>query len=90
MNKTQLIEAVAKQGEMTKTLAGIAVDAVLTGIKTGLQEDGEVSLTGFGSFAVTEREARQGRNPMTGEAIQIAASKAVKFKAGQALKDAVA
>lgn len=90
MNKSQLIEAVAKQGEMTKTHAGIAVEAVLNGIKTGLQEDGEVALTGFGSFAVAEREARQGRNPKTGEAIEIAASKAVKFKAGQALKDAVA
>jgi len=90
MNKSQLIEAVAKSGEMTKVQAGSTVDVVLGAIKTGLQEDGEVAITGFGAFNVTERAARQGRNPATGEAIELAASKGVKFKAGKDLKEAIA
>ncbi|VVE55572.1 DNA-binding protein HU [Pandoraea iniqua] len=89
MNKSQLIEAVAKNAEQTKAQAAQSVDAVLDAIRIGLQEDGDVSLSGFGTFGVSQREARTGRNPATGEAIEIAASNAVKFKAGKTLKDAV-
>lgn len=89
MNKSQLIDAVAKNAELTKAQAAQSVDAVLDAIQLGLQEDGDVALSGFGTFAVTAREARTGRNPSTGESIHIAASKAVKFKPGRALKDAV-
>nr|WP_258170093.1 HU family DNA-binding protein [Burkholderia multivorans] len=89
MNKSQLIDAVAKNAELTKAQAAQSVDAVLGAIQLGLQEDGDVALSGFGTFGVSVRQARTGRNPATGESIQIAASKAVKFKPGKALKDAV-
>ncbi|MBJ9695903.1 HU family DNA-binding protein [Burkholderia cenocepacia] len=89
MNKSQLIDAVAKNAELTKAQAAQSVEAVLDAIQLGLQEDGDVALSGFGTFSVSAREARTGRNPATGESIQIAASKAVKFKPGKALKDAV-
>ena len=89
MNKSQLIDAVAKSAELTKTQATQSVDAVLDAIRLGLEEDGDVALSGFGTFGVSERGARTGRNPRTGGTITIAASRAVKFKAGKALKDAV-
>ncbi|WP_322037214.1 HU family DNA-binding protein [Burkholderia cepacia] len=89
MNKSQLIDAVAKSTGLTKVQASESIDAVLDGICLGLQEDGDVALAGFGTFGVSAREARTGRNPATGETIQIAASKAVKFKAATALKAAV-
>lgn len=89
MNKAELIEAVAEQAEMTKAEAGRAVDAVVASITDAMSKQDDVSLIGFGTFTVRERAARSGRNPQTGETIQIAAAKVPAFKAGKALKDAV-
>ena len=89
MNKGDLIEAVAAGANLSKADASRAVDAVLDGITGALKSGGSVSLVGFGTFSVKSRAARQGRNPRTGETIQIAASKVPGFKAGKALKDAV-
>lgn len=89
MTKGELVDAVATDTGMPKTQADAAVNAVLDSIKKGLQEDKEVRLVGFGTFEVRYRKARTGRNPQTGETIQIAASNTVGFKAGKALKDAV-
>ena len=89
MNKGDLIEAVAAGANLSKADASRAVDAVLDGITGALRSGGSVSLVGFGTFSVKSRAARQGRNPRTGETIQIAASKVPGFKAGKALKDAV-
>ena len=89
MTKGDLVEAVAREMGMPKTQADAAVDAVLNGIKMGLRKDREVRLVGFGTFEVRHRKARTGRNPQTGQTIQIAASNTVGFKVGKALKDAV-
>lgn len=89
MNKGELIEAVAGTADLSRAEATKAVDAVLDNITRTLQSGGTVSLVGFGTFTVKSRAARTGRNPRTGEAIQIAASKVPGFKAGKALKDAV-
>ncbi len=89
MNKAELIEAVAARADLTKTDAGSAVDAVFGAIESSLSRGDSVSLIGFGTFSVSDRAARTGRNPRTGETIQIAASRAAKFKAGKGLKDAV-
>ena len=89
MNKAELIEAVAEHAEMTKAEAGRAIDAVVSSITAAMQKQDDVSLIGFGTFTVRERAARAGRNPQTGETIQIAAAKVPAFKAGKALKDAV-
>jgi len=89
MNKGDLIEAVAGQAGLSKADAGRAVDAVVGSITNALQGGNQVSLVGFGTFTVKSRAARMGRNPRTGEAIQIKASKVPGFKAGKALKDAV-
>jgi len=89
MNKGDLIEAVAGSTDMSKADSGRAVDAVIEAITKALKKGGTVSLVGFGTFTVKKRAARQGRNPRTGEAIQIKASKVPGFKAGKALKDAV-
>jgi DNA-binding protein HU-beta len=89
MNKGDLIEAVAGQAGLSKADAGRAVDAVVGSITDALQGGNQVSLVGFGTFTVKSRAARMGRNPRTGEAIQIKASKVPGFKAGKALKDAV-
>ena len=89
MNKTELVEAVAEAADLSKTDAGKAVDAVLDVITGALKKGDQVTLVGFGTFEVRDRAARTGRNPKTGEAIQIKASKAPAFKAGKALKDAV-
>ncbi len=89
MNKNDLIAAVADAAGISKSDAGDAVDATFDAIADALSNGGEVSLVGFGSFKVANRAARTGRNPQTGATIQIAASKAPKFKAGKALKDAV-
>ena len=88
MNKGDLVNEVSKVLE-TKKDAQAAVDCVLSSITNALGNGDSVSLIGFGTFSVTERKARQGRNPQTGEKLHIAASKAPKFKAGKALKDAV-
>ena len=89
MNKGDLIDAVAGSTDMSKADSGRAVDAVIDSISRALKKGGTVSLVGFGTFTVKKRAARQGRNPRTGEAIQIKASKVPGFKAGKALKDAV-
>jgi len=89
MNKADLINHVADAAGLTKGSAGDAVEAVLGGITSTLANGDAVSLVGFGTFSVADRAARTARNPRTGEAIQVAASKAPKFKAGKALKDAV-
>jgi DNA-binding protein HU-beta len=89
MNKNDLITAVADSSGLTKAAAGKATDTVFNAITDALKNGGEVHFTGFGSFSVANRAARQGRNPQTGATIQIAASKQPKFKAGKALKDAV-
>ncbi len=89
MNKTELTDAVAASANLSKSDAGNAVDAVFQSIEAALADGGSVSLIGFGAFSVSDRAARSGRNPRTGETIQIAAAKVVKFKAGKALRDAV-
>ncbi|MBL6762060.1 MAG: HU family DNA-binding protein [PS1 clade bacterium] len=89
MNKNDLISQVADDAGLSKADATKAVDAVLDNIAGALGNGGEVRLVGFGTFSVTHRKATTGRNPRTGEAIQIKASNQPKFKAGKALKDAV-
>ncbi|MDC0575924.1 HU family DNA-binding protein [Nitrosomonadaceae bacterium] len=89
MNKSELIEAVAKTAGISKATAGDALDATLSSIKVALKKEQSVTLVGFGTFKVGKRAARTGRNPRTGEAIKIKAAKVPKFSAGKALKDAV-
>jgi len=89
MNKGDLIESVANETGLSKADAGRAVDALIGAVTNTLKSGGQVSLVGFGTFSVKARAARMGRNPRTGEAIQIKASKVPGFKAGKALKDAV-
>lgn len=89
MNKNDLISRVAQDAKLTKGDASEAVEATLDNIIRALRQGDEVRLVGFGTFSVTNRAASEGRNPRTGEKIQIAASKNPKFKAGKALKDAV-
>ncbi|PJE79297.1 DNA-binding protein HU-beta [invertebrate metagenome] len=89
MNKSELIDAIAASANIPKATAGRALDA-MTGAVTNALKDGEqVVLVGFGTFSVKDRAARTGRNPQTGEPIQIAAAKIPSFKAGKALKEAV-
>jgi DNA-binding protein HU-beta len=90
MNKTELINAVAESTELSKKDATKAVDAVFQSIQDALADGDKVSLIGFGTFEVRDRAARKGRNPQTGEEIDIAASKVPAFKPGKGLKDAVA
>ena len=89
MNKNDLIAAVAESTGETRAKAGDAVDAVLTAIAAALKSKEEVRLAGFGTFVAAERKAGTGRNPRTGEEMQIPASTTVRFKAGKGLKDAV-
>ena len=89
MNKNDLVSAVAEHSGLSKTDAGRAVDSVFGSIEGALKAGDEVRIVGFGSFSVAHRAASTGRNPRTGEAIQIAASKQPKFKAGAPLKAAV-
>ena len=89
MNKNDLVDAVADSAGLTKDDAAKAVDAVFDNISGSLKKGGEVRLVGFGTFSVVNRKATTGRNPRTGETIQIPASKQPKFKAGKCLKDAV-
>lgn len=86
MNKAELIEAVAKQTNLTKKDAMNAVNATLTNIKKAAKKKEGISIVGFGSFNSVKRKARTGRNPQTGERIQIAASKTVRFRPGKAFK----
>lgn len=89
MNKSELIEAIAASADLPKATASRALDATLGAISTALNNGDSVSLIGFGTFAVKERAARDGRNPKTGDTIKIAAAKVPGFKAGKGLKDAV-
>ena len=89
MNKNELASAVADHADLTKADAGRAVDAVFASIESALKSGDEVRLVGFGSFTVVQRAASTGRNPRTGEPINIPASKQPKFKAGAPLKAAV-
>jgi DNA-binding protein HU-beta len=89
MNKSELIEKMADAADISKAAAGKALDAFTDGVAEALKGGETVSLIGFGTFTVKERAARTGRNPQTGAAIEIKASKTPSFKAGKALKDAV-
>ena len=89
MNKAELIEHIADAAGITKSAAAKAVEAMVEGITNSLKKDESVSISGFGTFSVSHRPERQGRNPQTGETITIKASNSPKFKAGKALKDAL-
>ena len=89
MNKTELIEAMADSADISKAAAGRALDGLIDAITNAVKNDDPVSIVGFGTFLLRERAARTGRNPKTGKAIEIPASKAPAFKAGKAFKDAV-
>ncbi|CAA7626493.1 HU family DNA-binding protein [Magnetospirillum sp. SS-4] len=89
MNKTELIAAVADGANMTKADAGNAIDAVFAAITTAMKSGDDVRLVGFGTFSVSARPAREGRNPQTGKTLTIAASKSAKFTAGKNLKDTI-
>jgi DNA-binding protein HU-beta len=90
LTKTELIDKVAAKTKLTKKASGKAIDSMVEAIKGSLSKGNKVQLIGFGSFDVRKREARNGRNPQTGNVIKIAARKVPVFKAGKALKDAVA
>ncbi len=89
MNKSELIDAIAESADISKSAANRALDGAIDAITTALKKGDQVTLVGFGTFSVKERAAREGRNPQTGETIQIKASKSPAFKAGKAFKDAV-
>lgn len=89
MNKTELIDAIAKDANLSKADAGKALNALTNAVTAALKKGDSVTLIGFGTFKVTKRAARTGRNPQTGKEIKIAARKAPGFTAGKALKDAV-
>ena len=89
MNKSELIEHIASQADISKAAAGRALEAVIGAVKTTLKKKGEVSLVGFGTFSVSKRAARKGRNPRTNEEIKIKSAMVPKFRPGKALKDAV-
>ncbi len=89
MNKSELIEHIATQADISKAAAGRALEALIAGVRTTLKKNGSVSIVGFGTFAVTKRAARTGRNPRTGGAIKIKAAKVPKFRPGKGLKDAL-
>ena len=89
MNKTELIEHIALQADISKAAAARALDALIGGVKSTLKKNDSVSLVGFGTFTVSKRAARTGRNPRTGAAIKIKSARVPKFRAGKALKDAV-
>lgn len=89
MKKVELVEAIVEKAGLTKSDATKALDATLATITEALANGDKIPLVGFGTFAVSKRSAREGRNPRTGETVKIAARNAVTFKAGSALKDAV-
>ena len=88
MNKTELVAHVAKDSELSKDAAEKAVDAIFSNIEKALRGGEVVRIVGFGNFQVAQRKASEGRNPRTGEKVQIPASKVPKFRAGKALKEA--
>lgn len=89
MTKAELIEFIAENADLTKADSGRALEAMIEGITEGLKTKGKVTLVGFGTFNAKEREARTGRNPQTGETVQIAARTVPTFKAGNKLKEAL-
>ena len=89
MNKSELVDFIAAEAEISKAAAGRALGAVTTAVKKTLKKGGTVTLVGFGTFSVGKRAARVGRNPQTGAEIKIKAAKVPKFRPGKALKDAV-
>ncbi|GAA0570732.1 HU family DNA-binding protein [Halomonas salifodinae] len=89
MNKSELIEAIAASADIPKAAATRALDAMVEAVTDSLKKGDAVSLVGFGTFTVKERAARTGRNPQTGQPIEISAAKVPSFKAGKALKDSV-
>ncbi len=89
MNKTELVEHMAKHAEISKAAAGRALESLIGAVRTTLKKGGTVALVGFGTFAVGKRAARVGRNPKTGAALKIKAAKVPKFRPGKGLKDAV-
>ena len=89
MTKTELIDKIASASKISKSAAGQAIDTILDSIKASLKKGNKVTLVGFGTFGVSKRKARKGRNPRTGAEIKIAARKVPKFTAGKGLKDAV-
>ncbi len=89
MNKSELIEAMASEAGISKAAAGKALAGMMSAVKGSLKKGNKVSLVGFGSWDVSKRAARTGRNPQTGKAIKIAAKNVVKFKAGSELKNSV-
>ena len=89
MNKSELIDAIASSADLSKASASRALDAAVDAVTAELKKGGSVSLVGFGTFSVKDRAARTGRNPQTGETINIKAARIPSFKAGKGLKDAV-
>ncbi|MBS0593248.1 MAG: HU family DNA-binding protein [Rubrivivax sp.] len=89
MNKAELIEHMAQQADLSKAAAARALDAFVGGVKGTLKKSGSVTIVGFGTFVVTKRQARTGRNPRTGAAIKIKSAKVPKFKPGKTLRDAI-
>jgi DNA-binding protein HU-beta len=89
VNKTELIDRIAESADISKASAGRALDAAIEAITDSLKQADPVALVGFGTFTVRERAARTGRNPQTGQPIQISAAKVPAFKPGKALKDAL-
>ena len=89
MNKTELIDHIADKADISKAAAGRALDAFVGAVRTTLRKGGSVTMVGFGTFAVTKRAARTGRNPRTGDKIKIKSAKVPKFRPGKGLKDAL-
>ena len=89
MNKTELVAAMAEKAGLSKKDAEAALKAFTDAVAEELKKGGKIQLVGFGTFEVSERAAREGRNPQTGETVKIAASRIPKFKAGKALKDSI-
>ena len=89
MNKTELVDLIADKADLSKSSAARALEAAIAGITDALRAGDQVSLVGFGTFAVKQRAERQGRNPKTGELLNIAASRSPGFKPGKALRDAL-
>jgi DNA-binding protein HU-beta len=89
LNKSELIEHIATQADISRAAAGRALDAALNGVAAALKKGDDVTLVGFGTFTSSQRAARTGRNPKTNETIQIAASRVPRFRPGKALKDAL-
>jgi DNA-binding protein HU-beta len=89
MTKAELIDAVASNADISKAAATKAIDSITTSVTKTLKKGGKVTLVGFGTFSVSKRKARKGRNPQTGEEIKIPAAKTPKFSAGKSLKQAI-